>query len=87
MAISPYRQRFAQGATLVPSVLIRVKRVSAGPLGTPAGTTIESARSPLEKPPWKDLPSQRGVVEERFLHPMHVGATIGSYRRRRPGGR
>jgi hypothetical protein len=30
--------------------------------------------------PWKNLPALEGVVERRFVRPMHVGATILAYR-------
>jgi hypothetical protein len=82
---SPYRERFRQGATLVPSLLVRVESIPAGPLGLAAGqSAVRSARSALEKRPWKDLPSLTGVVETRFLHPMHMGSTIVAFRSRQP---
>jgi len=45
---------------------------------------VESARSAIEKPPWRDLPSLAGSVEEQFVRPMHLGATIVAYRAREP---
>lgn len=82
---SPYRQDFMQGATLVPRVLMTVEEVDAGPLGVAAGRTeLRSARSTLEKPPWKNLPTQTGVVEREFVHPMLCGANILAFRIRDP---
>ena len=82
---SPYRQSFSQGATFTPRVLVAVRREVAGPLGLPAGNTkIRSARSNLEKKPWKELPDQAGVVEDRFLHTMLTGAAIVGYKVRTP---
>lgn len=82
---SPYRSRFAQGATLVPRMLVTVVAEDAGPLGMAAGkVAVRSARSAVEKQPWKSLPSLGEVVEEQFVRPMHLGATIVAYRARTP---
>ena len=78
---SPYQSHFKQGATLVPRVLIAVQIEPAGPLGLSAGTIkVRSARSSLEKTPWKDLPDQTGVVDEAFVHVVLTGAAIVGYR-------
>lgn len=78
---SPYERIFSQGATLVPSVLIRVEKAPVGPLGVPAGKiAIQSARSNLEKAPWKQLPSLTGTVEGRFVHPIYLGTSIAPFR-------
>jgi len=64
-------------------MLITVERVSASPLGVTAGKVrVRSARSAVEKQPWKGLPGLEGVVEEQFVRPMHLGATIVAYRAR-----
>jgi len=83
---SPYRSRFAQGATLVPRMLVTVEPApTAGRLGVTAGqVAVRSARSANEKQPWKSLPSLEGVVEEQFVRPLHLGATIVAYRPRIP---
>jgi N-6 DNA Methylase len=82
---SPYRARFAQGATIVPRVLLTVERGQVGPLGMVAGRVpVVSARSAVEKKPWKDLESLSGVVEQIFVRPMHLGSTIVAYRVREP---
>jgi hypothetical protein len=83
---SPYRERFRQGATLVPRMLVTVEERQRGPLGVAAGRVpVMSARSSNEKRPWKDLASVDGVVEAQFIRPMHLGATIVAYRARTPG--
>ena len=80
---SPYRRRFRQGATLVPRMLVTVRPGQTTALGLSAGrVAVESARSAIEKPPWRDLPSLAGSVEEQFVRPMHMGATIVAYRAR-----
>lgn len=78
---SPYRSSFTQGATLVPRVLVMVERAAVGPLGEAAGRVrVSSARSSLEKPPWKSLPTQVGAVEERFVHAMYGGSSVVPFR-------
>ncbi|MCC6522361.1 MAG: N-6 DNA methylase [Polyangiaceae bacterium] len=78
---SPYRQRFRQGATIVPRVLFMVEKMKAGPLGQVAGrAAIRSVRSANEKKPWKHLPALEGVVETEFLRPIHLGETVLPYR-------
>ncbi|HUB99734.1 MAG TPA: N-6 DNA methylase, partial [Solirubrobacterales bacterium] len=82
---SPYRALFQQGASLVPRMLVTVEEVEGGPIGVTSGRVrVRSARSANEKPPWKSLPGLDGVVERRFVRPMHVGATILAYRARDP---
>jgi N-6 DNA Methylase len=78
---SPYAARFLQGATIVPTVLLRVEEVQAGPLGLPSGTRrVSSRRSRLEKEPWKDLESMQGVIESRFVRRIYLGSGIAPYR-------
>jgi hypothetical protein len=82
---SAYKSRFTQGATFVPRVLVTVTKEAPGPLGVPAGQVrVRSARSANEKPPWKTLSGLTGVVEEEFVRPMHLGATIVAFRAREP---
>ncbi len=83
---SPYREIFFQGATLVPRVLIFAEKLDAGPLGVAAGRVqIRSARSTLEKKPWKDIPSLEGMIEMEFLSRVVTGASIVSFRLRHSG--
>ena len=79
---SPYHSAFAQGATVVPRVLLVVEDAPAvGVLGTPAGLRrVRSRRVPEEKKPWKSLPSLTHAVESRFLYPLHLGRTILPFR-------
>ena len=80
-AASPYRDRFRQGASLVPRVLCLVERVPVGRLGAnPGAPLVRSLRSALEKMPWRDHPSQQGGIEARFLCPVHLGASIAPFR-------
>lgn len=79
---SPYRSTVAQGATIVPRMLFFVEQESStNKLGQSAGrVSVKSYRTNLEKAPWKDQPGLTGVVEKRYVHPVHLGSTIVPFR-------
>jgi SAM-dependent methyltransferase len=78
---SPYRARFANGATVFPRVLAVVERAPESPLGAGAGRmAVSSRRSANEKRPWKTLQSLTGSVETQFVRRMHLGETVLPYR-------
>ncbi|WP_237082590.1 N-6 DNA methylase [Mycobacteroides abscessus] len=78
---SPYKERFRQGAIIVPKVLLFVTDAPAGPLGAGAGRrAVTSARSRLEKEPWKNCESLKANVEKRFIHPVYLGAHVLPFR-------
>jgi len=78
---SPYGSKVRQGATLSPRVAHYVQRLPPGPLGLASGITlVESARSSIEKAPWKQLPSIKGPVEDETLHPLAQGSSILPFR-------
>jgi len=77
---SPYSSRFTQGAFVWPRMLLVVEDDEPTPLGIRAGRRrVRSARTSKEKPPWKNLPSQFGSVEEQFVRPLRLGATIAPF--------
>lgn len=83
---SVYEEEFRQGATVVPTVLTRVERLPPGALGTPAGTTrVRSARSGLEKPPWKELESLEQPVPDEFLFRLYSSESLLPFLVREPG--
>lgn len=78
---SPYKERFTNGATLYPRLLLFVKEKVGGPLGAGAGrVSVGSARNNQEKEPWKSVPSIEGVVERQFVYPALMGSSIAPYR-------
>lgn len=80
-AASPYRSEFLCGATLFPRVLLFVERKPMGRLGAdPTAPMVQSKRSPLEKEPWRSIPSLEGQVEVDFLRPTLLGESILPYR-------
>jgi len=80
--LSPYKDRFAQGTTIVPSVLFRVEEVhKPGDLGNPQGlVSVKSKRSNLEKEPWKSVNSFEGNVESKFVFDMFTSSSILPFR-------
>lgn len=80
-AASPYRERFRQGAILVPRMLVMVTDTAATPLGVPQGRrAVQSRRTSLDKRPWRDLPLHEGVVESVFVRPAYLGESIAPFR-------
>ncbi|MFE3033014.1 Eco57I restriction-modification methylase domain-containing protein [Streptomyces canus] len=78
---SPYRDRFGQGASVVPKVLFFVREQTASPLGLGGGrVSVRSQRSALEKKPWKELPDREGSVEKEFVRPVLLGEHVVPYR-------
>lgn len=83
--VSPYRDRFSQGAIIVPRRLFVVEEQPSGPLGLPGGSTaVRSGSSAYEKAPWKDLDLLEGVVEDEFVRPIYLGETVLPFRLRDP---
>jgi hypothetical protein len=78
---SAYRGRFRQGATVVPRFLFVVRKVEGGRLGSnPAAPLVESRRTTLEKPPWKNLAPLRGPIEADFLRDLYLGESVAPFR-------
>ena len=80
--LSPYKERFSQGTTIVPSVLFRVEEIKkSGNLGNAHGIVeLQSKRSNLEKEPWKSVPSFSGKIESKFVFDMYTSSTILPFR-------
>lgn len=79
--ISPWSDRFRNGATIFPRLLFFVTRQEAGPLGMSAGTAaVRSLQRSNDKKPWKDLPALEGVVETEFIRPVLVGESVLPFR-------
>lgn len=78
---SPYRERFRDGAILYPRMLIMVTDSPTTPLGVPQGRqAVVSRQTALDKPPWRGLPQQHGVVESPFVRPAYLGESIAPFR-------
>lgn len=78
---SPYRERFRQGATMVPRTLCVVERVAAGGLGgTASAPLVRSHKTNLEKEPWKSLPPLQMTVEREALRDLYLGESIAPFR-------
>jgi len=79
--VSPYDERFSQGANIVPRVLLPVEPQPVSPLGVGAGRRqVRSARSSYEKPPWKDVAGMTGVVEAEFVRALLLSENVLPYR-------
>ncbi|MEX2421448.1 MAG: hypothetical protein WD670_06465, partial [Actinomycetota bacterium] len=77
MPTSPWKERFANGATIFPRVLTTVKDDEGTPLGTGARRrAVRSHRSVNENKPWKQLDSLHGTVEVEFVYPLLLGESV-----------
>ena len=80
-SVSPYKERFRQGAILAPRMLTMVVDAPSTPLGVPQGRrAVRSRKSSLDKPPWKHLPAHEGVVESIFVRPAYLGESVAPFR-------
>ncbi len=80
-ATSPWSDRFRNGATIFPRMLLFVTREAAGPLGMTFGkVAVRSLQRNNDKKPWKELPALKGVVETEFIRPVLLGESILPFR-------
>ncbi|MCB1882868.1 MAG: N-6 DNA methylase [Geminicoccaceae bacterium] len=79
---SPYREKFRQGATIVPRRFFLVERLpAAGRLGiNRRAPRVRGRTGPLDKAPWNGVEPPEGPVEERFLRPLLLGEHVLPYR-------
>jgi N-6 DNA Methylase len=78
---SAYKDRFRQGAILVPRMLVLVVPAPLSPLGVLAGRiSVRSRKTTLDKAPWKDLRPHDGVVESIFQRPAYLGESVAPFR-------
>lgn len=82
VSASPYREKFRQGATLVPRRLVIVELLPAsGRLGdNPKAPRVRGRTSKQDKKPWKELEPLEGPIEAEFLRPVYLGESIAPYR-------
>lgn len=79
--ISPYRERFADGATIYPRRFFFVEREEGGRLGASRSAPLVRGKTgALDKPPWNTVDPPRGPVEARFLRPVLLGESIAPFR-------
>lgn len=82
---SPYRDRFKQGATIVPRRFYFVEREAASRLGdNPAAPRVRGRTSSIDKTPWNTVEAPRGAVETDFSRPVLLGESIAPFRLLRP---
>lgn len=77
---SPYRERFANGATLYPRLLCLVDRVASGRLGINAAAPLVRSEVRERKGAWKQVPALEGPIEAEFLRPVLLGESIAPFR-------
>ena len=79
--LSPYADRFRQGATVVPRRLFCVDFAEAGDFGIDRGAPLVRSRVGVQdKSPWKTVAPLSGQVEVSFLYPLLLGEFIAPFR-------
>jgi SAM-dependent methyltransferase len=83
--LSPYGERFRQGATLTPRMASLVRVAPPSGLAPPRSQkAVESRSSDLDKSPWKALPPLTGIVETIFMRPVYLGESLLPFRTLEP---
>ena len=79
---SHYRNRFRQGAILVPRRLVLVRKESStGRLpANPHAPLVVGRTGSQDKAPWRNIDPPRGTVEADFLRPVLLGESIAPFR-------
>jgi hypothetical protein len=78
---SAYRERFSQGANMVPRMLAVVESVAATGVGTNAATPlVRSRKNNQEKEPWRSLPPLQMTLEREALRQLYLGESVAPYR-------
>ncbi len=81
IGVSPYRERFRNGATVHPRRFFIVDPAPASRLGRSAHSPIMQGHAgSLDKHPWTGVEPPRGPVEAEFLRPLALGESIAPFR-------
>jgi len=81
VGVSPYRERFRNGASVFPRRFFIVDPEPAGRLGSRRDAPRMRGRAgPLDKFPWTTVEPPRGPVEAEFLRQIVLGETIAPFR-------
>ena len=82
---SPWKERFANGATIFPRVLTTVEPDQSSPIGSGARRqAVRSNRGVYEKAPWKNIETLHGTVEVEFVYPLITGEAVLPFRQTEP---
>jgi SAM-dependent methyltransferase len=81
VGVSPYRERFRQGATLVPRRFFMVEPEVTGRLGSRRDAPrMRGREGPLDKSPWNTVEAPRGPMEVEFIRQVILGESISPFR-------
>lgn len=80
---SAYFKNFRTGASLIPRRFVFVNYLETGgtlPSRNIAEPHVRGKGSNLDKAPWRDIAPPEGRIEEKFLYPIVLGASIAPFR-------
>ncbi|MGH7067881.1 MAG: N-6 DNA methylase, partial [Acetobacteraceae bacterium] len=81
VAVSPYRARFRDGATIYPRRFFIVEPEPESRLGSRRDAPrVRGRAGALDKEPWKSVAPPHGPVEKEFLRQLVLGETIAPFR-------
>ncbi len=81
IGVSPYRERFRQGATIVPRRFFIADFAPVSRLGRSTHAPIVQGRAGrLDKHPWTAVEPPRGPVEAEFLRQLALGESVAPFR-------
>jgi hypothetical protein len=82
IGVSPYRERFRNGATIYPRRFFIVDPAPANRvLGrSPHAPIMQGHKGPLDKHPWTDVNPPHGPIEAEFLRPLALGESVAPFR-------
>ena len=81
VGISPYRERFRNGASIFPRRFFLVEPEPVGRLGSRRDAPrVRGREGPLDKHPWTTVKPPRGPIEAQFLRRLVLGETIAPFR-------
>ena len=73
---SLYKERFRNGATLFPRVLVFVEDIDPLPLATKTQRSVRSRQGASIHKPWSSVPDLVGAVEAHFIRKVLLGESI-----------
>lgn len=83
--VSPYKERFPNGATLYPRRLVLVEPQPTGLLGgNPEAPLMIGRVGNQDKKPWEAITPPKGIVENQFLRPVFLGENVLPFRSLEP---
>lgn len=81
IGVSPYRERFRNGATIIPRRFFLVEPEQTSRLGSRRDAPrVRGREGALDKQPWASIEPPRGPIEVQFLRQIILGEAVAPFR-------